>query len=190
MTLLHPVWLLLLIPLIISLRVWKPPSHLLTGFRLAILSLILLAMCGLAVKLPSRTGTVVVVADRSQSMPADSETKQKEAIDLIQGAMRSDSNLAVVSFGRDAAIEHSPQSGKFTGFVNEVSGDASDLNGAIEKAMALIPQDAPGRVLLLSDGRWTGKDPSGIAAQAAARGITLDYRAMQRASAMMLPFPI
>ena len=183
MTLLHPIWLLLLIPLIISLRVWKPPSHLLTGFRLAILSLILLAMCGLAVKLPSRTGTVVVVADRSQSMPADSETKQKEAIDLIQGAMRSDSNLAVVSFGRDAAIEHSPQSGKFTGFVNEVYGDASDLNGAIEKAMALIPQDAPGRVLLLSDGRWTGKDPSGIAAQAAARGITLDYRAMQRASA-------
>ena len=183
MTLLHPIWLLLFIPLIISLRVWNPPSRLLGGLRLVILSLILLAMCGLAVKLPSRTGTIVVVADRSRSMPADSETKQKEAIDLLQGAMRSDSNLAVVSFGRDAAIEHSPQSGKFTGFVNEVYGDASDLNGAIEKAMALIPQDAPGRVLLLSDGRWTGKDPSSIAAQAAARGITLDYRAMQRGSA-------
>ena len=79
-------------------------------------------------------------------------------------------------------VEQSPQSGKFTGFVNEVYGDASDLNGAIEKAMALIPQDAPGRVLLLSDGRWTGKDPSGITAQAAARGLPLDYRLMQRAS--------
>ena len=29
MTLLHPIWLLLLIPLIISLRVWKLPSRLL-----------------------------------------------------------------------------------------------------------------------------------------------------------------
>ena len=183
MTLLHPIWLLLLIPLIISLRVWKLPSRLLTGLRLAILSLILLAMCGLAVKLPSRAGTVIVVADRSQSMPPDSEAKQKEAIDLIQSAMGSNSNLAVVSFGRNAAIEQSPQSGKFAGFVNEVYGDASDLNSAIEKAMALIPRDAPGRVLLLSDGRWTGKDPSGIAAQAAARSIPLDYRPMQRASA-------
>ena len=182
MTLLQPIWLLLLIPLIISLRVWQLPSRLLGGLRLAILLLILLAMCGLAVKLPNRAGTIVVVADRSQSMPLDGETKQKEAIDLIQGAMGHNSNLAVVSFGRDAAVEHSPQRGKFTGFVNEVYGDASDLNGAIEKAMALIPQDAPGRVLLLSDGRWTGKDPSGIAAQAAAQGVPLDYRLMQRAS--------
>ena len=100
MTLLHPIWLLLLIPLIISLRVWKLPSRLLGGLRIAILALILLAMCGLAIRLPSRAGTVVVVADRSQSMPPDSETKQKEAIDLIQSAMGSDSNLAVVSFGR------------------------------------------------------------------------------------------
>ena len=182
MTLLHPIWLLLLIPLIISLRVWKLPSRLLEVLRLAMLSLILLAMCGLAVKLPSRTGTIVIVTDRSRSMPPDSETKQKEAIDFIQGAMGSDANLAVVSFGRVAAIEQSPQSGKFAGFFNEVYGDASDLNGAIEKAMALIPRGAPGRVLLLSDGRWTGKDPSGIAAQAAARGISLDYRLMQRAS--------
>ncbi len=182
MTLLHPVWLLLLIPLIISLRVWKLPSHVLSGLRIAILTLILLAMCGLSIKLPSRAGAIVVVADRSQSMPPDSMAKQKEVIDLIQGAMGSNSNLAVVSFGRDTAVEQSPQRGKFTGFVNEVYGDASDLNGAIERAMALIPQDAPGRVLLLSDGRWTGKDPSGIAAQAAARGLPLDYRLMQRTS--------
>ena len=182
MTLLHPIWLLLLIPLIISLRVWKPPSRLLGILRLAMLSLILLAMCGLAVKLPSRTGTVIVVADRSQSMLPDSEAKQKEAIDLIQGAMGNNVNLAVLSFGRDAAIEQSPQTGKFAGFVNEVHGDASDLNGAIEKAMALIPRGAPGRLLLLSDGRWTGKDPSGVAAQAAARSIALDYRSMQRDS--------
>ena len=182
MTFSQPIWLLLLIPLIISLWVWKLPSRLLVGLRLAMLLLILLAMCGLAVKLPSQTGTLVIVADRSQSMPTDAEARQKESIDLIQSAMGRDFNLAVVSFGRVAALEQAPQSGKFGGFVNQVHGDASDLNGAIEKAMSLIPPDAPGRVLLLSDGRWTGKDPSGVAAQAAARGIPLDYRSMHRAS--------
>ena len=182
MTLLQPIWLLLLIPLIISLRVWRLPSRFLEVLRLSVMCLILLAMCGLAVKLPSRAGTVVVVADRSQSMPPDSETRQKEAIDLIQSTIQSDTNLAVISFGRAAAIEQSPQSGQFTEFVSEIEGDASDLNGAIEKAVALIPRDAPGRVLLLSDGRWTGTDPSEIAAQAAAREIPLDYRLMQRTS--------
>ena len=115
MTLLHPIWLLLLIPLIISLRVWRLPSRFLGGLRIAILALILLAMCGLAVKLPSRAGTVVVVADRSQSMPSDSEERQKEAIDLIQDAMGRDANLAVVSFGRDVAVEQAPQSGNSPG---------------------------------------------------------------------------
>ena len=80
--------------------------------RIAILVLILLAMCGLAIRLPSRAGTIVVVADRSQSMPPDSMAKQKETIDLIQGAMGSNSHLAVVSFGRDTAVEQSPQRGK------------------------------------------------------------------------------
>ena len=183
MTLLHPIWLLLLFPLIVTLRVWKLPSRFLTAMRVVMLLLILLAMCGLSVRLPSRAGTIVVVADRSKSMPPDAEERQKEAIDLIQGEMDSDSRLAVVAFGRETAVEQSPQSGKFAGFVNEVYGDASDLNGAIETAMALIPRDSPGRVLLLSDGRWTGKDPSGTAAEATARNIAVDYRPMQRALA-------
>lgn len=180
MEVLHPIWLILFIPLVVSLRVWKLPSRLLLALRFAVLSLILLAMCEVAVRLRMQAGTVVVVADRSRSMPLDGESRHKEAIDLIQSSKTSDSNLAVVSFGRTAAIEQSPQGGKFAGFVSEVYDDASDLNGAIETALALIPQDSPGRVLLLSDGRWTGKDPSDAAAQAAARNIAIDYRLIQR----------
>ena len=180
MEVLHPIWLILFFPLVISLRVWQLSSRLLLALRFAVLSLILLAMCGFAVRLRMQAGTVVVVADRSRSMPLDSESRHKEAIDLIQTSKASESNVAVVSFGRTATIEQSPQSGKFAGFVSEVHDDASDLNGAIEAALALIPQDSPGRVLLLSDGRWTGKDPSEVAAQAAARGIAIDYRLIQR----------
>ncbi|MGE0126591.1 MAG: VWA domain-containing protein [Blastocatellales bacterium] len=182
-TLLHPIWLALAIPLAAAWFLWRHSSRFLRFTRLALLLLILLALGGLAVKLPSRHGTIVIVADRSLSMPQGSDTAQKEAIDLIGSAMTSNDRLAVVSFGQTAAIERSPQTGAFAGFTNEVGRDASNLNEAIEKALALIPQNSPGKILVISDGRWTGKDPTTAAARAAARGIAIDYRSLQRSTA-------
>jgi Mg-chelatase subunit ChlD len=182
-TLLYPIWLVLAIPLLTTWWLWRHSSRFLRFTRLALLLLILLALGGLAIRLPSRNGTIVVVADRSLSMPPSSDAAQKEAIDLIQRAMSSDDRLAIVSFGQNAAIERSPQTGAFAGFTNEVGRDASNLAEAIDKALALIPQDSPGKTLVISDGRWTGKDPAAAASRAAARGVTIDYRSLQRATA-------
>jgi Mg-chelatase subunit ChlD len=181
--LLHPIWLFLLIPLGLSLWRWPLPSRLLLGLRCAATALVLLALCGLALRLPSRDGTVVVVADRSLSMPPGSEAAQKEAIDLIQGAMGRDDRLAVVSFGQAARVERAPDVGKFPGFLQEVGGDGSNLADALQTALSLVPPDAPGKVLVLSDGRWTGSDPAGVVARAAARGLAIDYRPLQRSVA-------
>jgi Mg-chelatase subunit ChlD len=183
MTLLQPIWLVLLIPLLTLWWLWRPLATGLRYLRLAILMLILLALGGLALRLPSRAGTVVVVADRSLSMPANAEAAQKEAIDLLQRAMGSDDRLAVVAFGQRAAVERGPQVGPFAGFTQQVGGDASNLNEALEMALALIPHETAGRVLVLSDGRWTGNEPNGAAARAATRGVAIDYRALQRPSA-------
>src|SRR6266404_3072554 len=178
----HPVWLLLAIPLAVALWLWRLPTPLLLGFRIATVLLILLAMCGLAIKLPSRAGTIVVVADRSDSMPPGSDASHKEAINLIRSSMGADQRLAVVSFGRSASIEQiSPA--EFAGFTGEVGRDESNLSEALERALALIPQGSPGRILVLSDGRWTGKDPANAAWRAAARGIAIDYRALERSAA-------
>lgn len=162
-TLLNPIWMILAIPLLAAWWVWHPVSRFLRFMRLTLLALILLALSGLAIQFPSRAGTVVVVADRSLSMPANAEAAEREAIELIQRAMSSDDRLAVVSFGQNSAIERSPQTGAFAGFTNHIEADASNLNDAIEKALSLIPPDASGKILAISDGRWTGKDPvSGI----------------------------
>jgi hypothetical protein len=181
-TFLHPIWLILIIPLLVVWWVWKPDTPFLQYTRLAIILFILLALSGLAVNFPGRTGTVVVVADRSLSMPAGSEAAQKEVIELIQRAMGGDDRLAVVSFGENAVIERSPQSGTFSGFTNRVEQEASNLNEGIEKALALIPQDSQGKILVVSDGRWTGTDPSSAAVRAASRGVAVDYRLMQRST--------
>lgn len=183
MTLLAPVWLVLALPLAAALWRFRQPTRLLTALRGAALLLVLLALAGLAVRLPSRGGTVVVVADRSRSMPAGSDAAHKELIDLLAAGAGAHDRLAVVSFGQTVAVEHAPDAGTFPGFAHEVGADGSGLTEAVETALALVPKDAPGRLLVLSDGRWTGRDPTAVAAVAAGRGVAVDYRHRGRPAA-------
>jgi Mg-chelatase subunit ChlD len=179
----YPIWLLLTIPLGIALWLWRLPGPLLQALRITSVVLIILAMCGLAIKLPARAGTVVVVVDRSESMPPNSDSSHKEAINIIRSAIGGDQRLAVVSYGRTSSIEPASQTTEFAGFISDVGRDESNLSEALEKALALIPQGSPGRIVVLSDGRWTGKDPANAAWRAAARGISIDYRMLERSAA-------
>ena len=180
MILTHPFWLLLAIPLALTLWLLKPPTRSLQVMRIIILTLVLLAMSGPSIILPLRQADVVVVVDRSKSMPPNALDAHKEAVDLVQAQMGRRDRLAVISFGGSPAVEQFPQNSRFSGFVAEVDADASDLSRAIDAAVALIPRDAPGRILVLSDGRWSGSDPLSAAARAAAAGIAIDYRIMER----------
>lgn len=182
MIFLYPAWLLMAIPAGLLLWLFKCPSRMLNVMRIIIVVLILLAMAGISINLQSRHGTVVVIADQSRSMPANARQVQKETIDLIAAAMAADDKLAVVSFGQQSVIEHNG-GGKFSGFVAEVGKDASNLANAMDTAVSLIPKDSRGRLLVLSDGRWTGRDPIAAASAAAARQIPIDYRLIERSAA-------
>src|SRR5438270_13647511 len=52
MTLLYPIWLILAVPLAVTLLLWPLPGRLLRILRGASLLLVLLAMCWLALRLP------------------------------------------------------------------------------------------------------------------------------------------
>lgn len=179
-TFFQPVWLLLLVPLAAAWFAWPLPNRGLNILRATVFLLIVLALAELALKLPDRAGTVIVVADRSESMPQDSDASEKEIIGLLHKAMGPRDQLGVVAFGRDAVVEQAPERGEFGGFAADIGRDHSSLNDAIESALALIPPDGGGRVLVLSDGKWTGKDPAAAAAHAAGRGVAVDYRLITR----------
>ncbi len=183
MTLLEPLWLLLAVPLFAALLRYPLSGRLLNCLRLATILLAVFALAGVALRFPSRAGTVVVVVDRSRSMPAGSDADHKELIDLLHAGMGSNDRLAVVSFGETVAVERAPGGDKFTGFTHEVGADGSSLGEGIDIALSLVPKDSPGRVLVLSDGRWTGRDPAALAGVAADRRVAVDYRHRSRPAA-------
>jgi Mg-chelatase subunit ChlD len=183
MTLAAPLWLLLALPLGIALWVWRPASRLLLTLRAISVVLVLLALAGFAVLLPSRHGVVVVVCDRSASMPSGSDDLLRQAVNLIRDKMSGDDELRLVTFGRDVVLEPLERGVPFNGFQQTVQGDGSSLGEAIETALGLIPPGSPGRIVVLSDGRWTANDPAAQVAGALARNIAIDFRAIERAAA-------
>lgn len=180
----QPAWLLFLIPLWAFFRSWKMPTRSLRAIRVVLVLLLLLSLSGVGLQLPDTTGQVVIIADRSRSMAANAEATSKEVIQLVQKAKPDGCRLSVVSFGEKAALE-SVGDGRadFGGFTTEVGGEASNLADALQLGISLLPRGSSGRILLLSDGTWTGRDPSIEAYNAKAESLPIDYRDLGRGSA-------
>jgi len=180
----NPVWFLLLIPLLCAWVTWKIPSRLLTGLRVAFTLLIVIAMCGPMLLIPTRSGTVVAVVDLSRSMPPQARDESIRAINLMVEHAGIDDKIGVVSFGALSFPERVPGPRQaFSGFVSENSPDASDLHGAIEQAFSLIPAGEKGRIVLFTDGRYTGENPINLASRLMQREIAVDYRLLERTNA-------
>ena len=176
----QPIWFLLIIPLGVTLFLWKLPSRTLLVIRILFWLLLILALADMALRLPRKNGTVVVIADRSLSMPGDSLEKENEAIKIINKSRGDNDRLAVLSFAEKTTIEKLPGYKKFDGLKAVYDGDRSNLNQALQVAESLVPEGASGRILLLTDGRWTDSAPDTVFARLAGRGISVDYRILRR----------
>ena len=113
-------------------------------------------------------------------MPPQTDATERELCATLDGKRPSNSALGVVSFGRDARVEAAPGRGRAAAFSMAPNQSASNLQGALETALSLIPPDAPGSIVVLSDGRWTVRDPTAAMLAAADRGVTIDYRLIER----------
>jgi Mg-chelatase subunit ChlD len=179
----EPVWLILILPVLAAAMAWPPSGRLLRVLSLLTVASLILALCQPLVRLPSRNGTVVVVADRSLSMPATGLTEQSRWVGLLRKGMEAGDQLAVVAFGHDAVVEAPPGSGEFAGFQHDLDTGQSSLASGLEMALSLIPDDGNGRVVVFSDGLWTGANPHAVATTLASRGVGLDFRVQSRAKA-------
>lgn len=184
MVFLQPIWFVLAVPLALAFVARRPPTRALSVFRAVLYGLIVLTLADPAVRRPAPGGAVIVVADRSASMPAGSEAAHLEALRTLGASRGADDLLGLVSFGARTQVETPASKGAPpAGFAAEVDASASSLAEAIDAALSIAPGDMPTRILILSDGRSTDGDARAQAALAASRGVAIDHRFVGRTRA-------
>ncbi len=145
------------------------------GFRVVLLLLLVPAASGMQWVQAADNLAVVFLLDRSDSVPA---LQQRAGVDFVRSALatmgRRDA-AAVVAFGAEAVVDR-PLSADHS--LPEVTSKPapgfSNLAEAIRLGTALLPPDAQGRLVLLSDGNENLDSAESAARLAAARGVRLD----------------
>lgn len=178
----HPEWLLLLLPLGLVWWFYRGPTRSWQIIRALLLLALILAMAEPRFASEKQGGLIVVVADRSASMPVSAERDQLDAIATLHASMRSHDRLAVVSFGARAAIDTPPGRRPFNEFITTPDPGGSSIGAALQRALAVVPADQPARVLLLSDGAASDTTAREIASIAGGRSIPIDHRSLIRSA--------
>jgi uncharacterized membrane protein len=126
--------------------------------RSMILLMVVLALAGLRVRSTSRDLALIFVVDVSASVAPD---EQYDVIDFINREIDRASPrdyLGVVAFGREALVEVTPTRKEVLGDwrLAEISShperDYTDIAAALRLAAAIVPDEATGRLVLVSDG--------------------------------------
>jgi Mg-chelatase subunit ChlD len=123
-----------------------------------------------------------LVVDRSRSISSDGHAKQMEILDLVSGNLQSGDRLGIISFNEKAYVEQAPGSeGVVKSFQIPFSLDSSELSEALQTALSLAREDRNSRILILSDGEYTGRNPIQEAQIARQRKIPVLYRNLKQA---------
>ena len=142
--------------------------------RCLLTCLCVLALAAPSVVLPDGQQAVWILADAS----ASARGMQDQMTQSVRTALENKDasvNAGVIAFGGNAMVEKPlAQDGTYNGVTTAVDAQASDLSSALTLASALLPEDAQGRIVVLSDGAT--EDVRAAAQQLAARGVTVDFQ--------------
>ncbi len=177
-------WVLLLIPVLFGLTVFlykkfaygadkrNVHAYAVLGMRFVVIACIVLALASPSILSRSNQAATWVLLDVSDStllMRGDMENAVSQGL----GQKPEDLSAGVIAFGGDAMVE-APLSPKtaFSRAETSVDPERSDAAMALQLAGALLPSDAAGRMMLVSDGGIGDTDAQ--AALLKARGIAVD----------------
>jgi Mg-chelatase subunit ChlD len=154
--------------------------------RAAILVVLVFAMTGPRLNMGGRGLDVIIVADRSRSLPAGAHDNIQELVENLQNYVAtkgSGDRVSLVTFGTRAQVEYElSDQVRQTEYVKDVNPDGSDLHDAILTALDRVNPNRPARVLALSDGEFNGPDPRSAARRAREHGVPVDCRVFERLS--------
>ncbi|HTI49306.1 MAG TPA: vWA domain-containing protein, partial [Planctomycetaceae bacterium] len=164
---LFPELFLLAIPLWFVYWRWGRAHGVTGALRILLLVVLLVALAGPEVNLGGKGIDVIVVADRSRSLPAEAERRIRELIRNLEANRRTGDRVGVVTFGASAAVESVLSEGALLKeYQKEILPDGSDLGDALHVALSLVNPNRPARVVVLSDGEANGGSPGSAARRA------------------------
>jgi uncharacterized membrane protein len=150
------------------------------ALRVALLTVIILALSGVQVRTRADTLTAVFVLDVSDSIPAEEQACGEDLIRQAVAAMPPGDRAAVVVFGQDALVERMASEEPLLSDLASVPVTArTDIARALQLAMALYPDEGARRLVLLSDGRENLGEALAQAELAAAHQIEVVYQPLR-----------
>ena len=120
---------------------------------------------------------IVVLVDRSQSMPQEIDARAIEIIKQLETEMEEEDRLAIFSITERVILEKDFTSKTlFQGFQAIQDSHGSRLDQGIEQALHIIPTLHSGRIILLTDGENTGSSLEMVRQKARARNIPISVK--------------
>ena len=149
---------LLLLEWVLYMRQMRYKGRFYLVFRGVVMLCLFLALLGLQVRFGgSKTATVFVV-DLSNS----NEEHLSEVEDYLRKtieAMPSGNSYGIVTFGKETLVEQFITTEKsYGGLLTLPEKTATNFEEAVSKALTLIPAEASGRLVILTDGKQTKGD--------------------------------
>jgi Mg-chelatase subunit ChlD len=161
---LQPWLLLLLIPLLpmffflgrprmARLPVWLRRAAL--GTRLAMVTLIVLALSQPLLGRTSESVSVVFAVDRSESVSNEARQAAESFVSQALQQVSEDKRAGVVAFGREAVVERPLMGGEADPQRVQFRRDGTNIAEALHLSRSMLPRFGGKKVVLLSDGRET-----------------------------------
>lgn len=135
--------------------------------------LLVLAIFGLSVNKRSSVNTTVFLVDISNSN--EQNLPDMEAyLDGMLKEMPGSNQYGIVTFGKNSLVEQFlMQEDHFSRIMSLPDQSATNFEDAMSRALAMIPADGAGRVVILTDGKETKGSLSGTASALVARQVEL-----------------
>ena len=158
----HPQYLLLL-PVIWGFTWWvlrgslaelgRARGRLSAWLRVALLTLLVLALSGVQFIHPTNSLCTVFAVDVSDSISPNQRAVVLDYIKRAEAKKHSEDQAALVAFGADALLDHAAEDKAAIAGIHAIPiTSRTDISAAIQLAMAEFPQDSGKQIVLFSDG--------------------------------------
>ena len=176
-------WVLLLIPVVIvaliismkfmySRNMAQKVSRIFV--RAIVASLLILALSGITFKVVGKDVTTIFLVDVSDSVKERKDEVSTFISDAIKTKTRHD-YVGVIAFGGDTRVEQFiSKDVTFSGLMTEVDTQATNLEDAVNMALAQMPEDSARRIVLITDGNENEGNLNMTASAVIASGVDFD----------------